>query len=160
MVSDYIDYDPWIDQFPATSAVIYPLTGGVVYGADGNTTITFPVGAVSEPTIVTYADALVSDPPPPFTSTGHSFTLEGQTVTGDPIEQILLPMTIVIHYSETGIDDETALVLFVWENTHWSQITTSVDPEEDTATAMTDKLGLFALFGQGQQHIYLPVILR
>jgi parallel beta-helix repeat protein len=162
-VSNYVDYEPWVGQFPATEGVIEPASGGAVYSADGMVTILFPAGSVEEAVRVTYTQASGGPLPQGLASTGHGFDLAAQTLDGQPVQTLLLPATIVISYGDDDlyrIRREGTLALYRWDGVAWHALPTSLDLTYNTAAATTLSMGTYDLLGEARHIIFLPLVQR
>jgi len=152
------------------STVATPTRGGSLFYTDeqGSTIIVdIPAGAVSKPTEFRYTP-LVG----PTTSAaslafaGQSFTLEAYR-GGEPVPGIVFstPITITIHYSGADVAGlvEDTLELRYWDGSAWAGDGIAL-VKRDTAinrlVVRVTHLTEFALFGNGQNRIYLPVVLN
>jgi murein DD-endopeptidase MepM/ murein hydrolase activator NlpD len=121
---------------------------------DGSTTVSVPAGAVTNTTLLELT--LAPDPvaEPSAIPAGYSFDVSAQDIYGNVVETFLQPLTIVVNYAESIVDYllGNTLTLYYWDGAtqSWQALATSVDLENNTATATTDHLSLFALLGEPQ----------
>ena len=159
------DYSP--DMFKidtSTSTLVTPEDGGELTStANLSTTITFPPNAVTEPVTVTLD--ITSNHPisSSFGFVGHNFYINAITSDGTPVISFTEPFTITIQYSDSDIEelDEASLVLNYWdtETSSWVEIPTIVDIDENKITVVLDHLTDFAVIGETQERIFLPLVL-
>lgn len=71
-------------------------------------------------------------------------------------------MTITVHYDEAAVIsaglDEASLRIYVWDGTHWIELQSTVDTENNTITATVTHLSYFAI-GAPAQEAALAVLL-
>jgi hypothetical protein len=77
------------------------------------------------------------------------------------------PVTITIHYTNADVAglDENALVLEYWDEgtSSWADAACGPydrHPDEDWLAVPICHLSRFALFGEEQQKVYLPLVIR
>jgi uncharacterized repeat protein (TIGR01451 family) len=150
-------------------AVIDPLTGGVVVYTDTQgmtTTVQVPPGAVSETITLVYTpiDSPTQAISPGLRFAGHAFTLEaykgGELQIGFVFSE---PVTITIHYSEDDVQgiDEESLTLNYWNGSAWEDAACGLDdrrPDENLLAVPVCHLSEFALLGEAEYRIYLPLV--
>lgn len=129
-------------------------SGASLTSPDGSTTVSVRAGAVTDTTLLELT--LTPDPvaEPTAIPAGYSFDLTAQDIYGNAVETFLQPLTIVINYAESIVDYvlEDTLTLHYWDDAtqSWQALATSVDLENNSATATTDHLSLFTLLGEPQ----------
>ncbi|HUV95170.1 MAG TPA: peptidoglycan DD-metalloendopeptidase family protein [Anaerolineae bacterium] len=127
-------------------------SGASLTSPDGSTTVSVPASAVTDTTLLELT--LTPDPvaEPSAIPAGYSFDLSAQDIYGNAVETFLQPLTIVINYAESIVDYvlENTLTLHYWDDAtqSWQALATSVDLENNSATATTDHLSLFTLLGE------------
>ena len=102
----------------------------------------------------------------------HAFNLEAQQSSTIPGFTFQKPVTVTIHYSDADVEgvDENSLTLDYWDKTagQWLDVTTTCTPtstydrhpDENWLAVPLCHLSEFALVGERQHHIYLPLVLR
>lgn len=143
-------------------------TGGGVFAA-GNVQLTFPVGALSNPTTIAYTPLeTVPHPLPPNTRSIQSFTLDAWGESGSILSHFGQPYTITLSYTDEqlvseGIDEHTLNVAF-WDTAQWVNILPcegcSVDTVNNRITLKLDHFTEFALVGKEIQKVFLPLTVR
>lgn len=107
-------------QLNQTMLVISNSSGGSLVAPNGSVTVTFPPGAVSGTTTITYTQ-LTS--PTQFTGAlkflGHAFTLVAANQSGNPVTQFSNVFTLTLHYADSdwvnaGVANESLLNLYYW----------------------------------------------
>jgi hypothetical protein len=163
-------------------AVVAPVTqevspgGGTLTYTDpqGNDTlVTVPPGAVSVPIDLTLTPLSVASHPAPAMEgfAGHAFGLEVYLGgTAQPGFGFLQPVTITIHYSDADVEsiDEDTLAPDYWDGSEWADAATTCapvsaydrDPAENWLAVPVCHLSEFALFGEKENEIYLPLVFR
>jgi hypothetical protein len=150
------------------STTITPETGGTLAPAPGFLSVTFPPGAVTASTNVTFR--LLSGPSqrlPNLVFANRSFTIEA-TAGGQPVTDFAQPFTMTLTYDDSdlvaaGITDPNQLNLVFWNGTAWEAILPcsgcSVNTTERTVTVVIDHLTEFALVGpEAAIKVLLPLI--
>jgi PKD repeat protein len=152
-------------------AVIDPTTGGTIIYTDTQrltTIVQDPAGAVTEIITLLYTpiDAPTRAISPELRFAGHAFNLEaylgGELQIGFVFSN---PITITIHYSDDDVQglDEESLTLEYWNGSAWEDAACGLynrHPDENWLSVPVCHLSEFALLGEGEEHIYLPLIVR
>ena len=141
-----------------------PTGGGEAHGFNHHVKAEFPSGALPE-------DAEVSVRAPENTELslgGHPMELTAMGAeSGEEITQFNQPVTITVQYTDeeaerllkrAGMQDETSLSLFYYDETEntWIPLPTSVDPDANQFTAVTDHFSLFDFQAQNWEAARLP----
>ena len=141
-------------------------TGGSLSSPDGDISVEFPDGAVTEPVVVTYTALYLPSSPPPamFAFTGNAFTLEAAYVSSSQeVTAFEKPVTITINYTEGDLNgkDENTLELQYWDGSGWVTDGISIvdrDTINNHLVVTIEHLAEFALFGQ--HRLYLPLVAK
>ena len=147
---------------PATASAITSTVGGLT------TTVQIPTGAVTESTALTYTALAITGQSDPtgFSFAGHAFDLDayqsGVIVSGFTFS---VPVTVTLHYADADIAglDEDSLVLEYWNGSAWVDAACGDydrHPTENWLSVPICHLSQFALFGEREYLIYLPLVLR
>ena len=147
---------------PATASAITSTVGGLT------TTVQIPTGAVTESTALTYTALAITGQSDPtgFSFAGHAFDLDayqsGVIVSGFTFS---VPVTVTLHYADADIAglDEDSLVLEYWNGSAWVDAACGDydrHPNENWLAVPICHLSRFALFGEREYLIYLPLVLR
>jgi hypothetical protein len=119
----------------------------------GEIVITFPAGAVlsdAQVTVSPYREAL---PEPPSGSEAGTTAISVDGLTGI----LAKPATIVVKYKPADLQaaggDASTLSLARWDraDVKWILLPTTVDAAAMTLTAATDRFGVMAVMGHGEQ---------
>jgi hypothetical protein len=123
--------------------------------------IAVPGAAISEPIRLTIQAAGSAPDTGGLAVLGESFTIDAYTLAGAPVTHFAPPVTVVIHYSDAGVQglEESQLQVFYWDTSQaqWVSIPTIVDAGANTLTIQLDHLTMFAVL-QAQLNLYLPQI--
>jgi len=144
------------------STLIYTDTEG------SPTVIQVPGGAVTTETTLVYTPVETATAPSGFSFVGHAFDLDayrnGEYLSDFTFEK---PVTITLYYSDVDVAglDESSLELEYWnENTSlWEDATCGVydrRPDENWLAVPICHLSQFALIGESEYLIYLPLVLH
>ncbi|RLC74482.1 MAG: hypothetical protein DRJ03_31885 [Chloroflexi bacterium] len=142
------------------STLTYTDTQGLV------TTVQVPSGAVTEEITLVYTPVETSTVPSDFVFAGHTFDLDayrsGSLLSGFTFS---VPVTITLHYADADIAglDEDSLVLEYWNGSAWVDAACGAydrHPNENWLAVPICHLSRFALFGEREYFIYLPLVLR
>jgi hypothetical protein len=159
---------------PKVNAVgqITPEAGGILSPTPGYLSVSFPPGAVSAPTSLSFN--LLASPTqrlPNFRFANRAFTLTA-TANGQVVTSFAKPFTLSVTYDNddlaaAGITDPAQLNLVFWSGSAWQQILPCAGCSLDTAnrriTVTLDHLTEFALVapaGEGRAFVYLPLMKR
>jgi parallel beta-helix repeat protein len=153
---------------PASAATLTATVGGLT------TTVAVPSQAVTEAVTLKYTALAVTahGSPANFAFADQAFDLDayqGETLRAGFV--FSKPVTITIHYDEGDIGgvNEDTLVLEYWDEgtSGWvDAVATCIPasvydrhPDEDWLALPICHLSRFALFGEGQRDVYLPLVL-
>jgi peptide/nickel transport system substrate-binding protein len=158
----------------AAQAPASPAAGGSVVFTDTQsltTTIEVPAGALTDSVILRYEEIIPQAVPPGLGSAGHAFDLSAQQ-GGNPLPGLYLlqPAPVTIGYSDAdvaGLSEDT-LFLAVWNGSAWVDAAGTCSPPSTVQRDLTGnrirvsacRLGQFALLGDQQPTIFLPVVIR
>jgi surface protein len=101
-----------------------------------------------------------------FPFAGIYFRLEAVDGDGDPITDLVHPITLTLNYDESTLPvdiPEVDLLLSRFDTglSEWVMLVGDVDPDNDEITVILDHLSEFALIGPEEEFlIYLPLIFR
>ncbi len=136
------------------SAVIEPATGGSLSADNGDLTLDFPPGSVTNSTTVTYTpNASPNNPIGDLVFANMACDLEATDGEGTPVTQFDPPYTLTLLYQDSdwqdaGINDESTLNLYHWNGSQWEAALPcsgcSLDTVNNTLIAV---LGHFSEFG-------------
>lgn len=141
----------WNSSCP-TTGLCSPEAGGTVSTSDGKILVSAPAGACSDTTLLQLT--LTPDPvaEPSGIPAWRSFALSGRDADGNPVTSHPEPLAIEVRYSEADITHllEDTLRLYSWDGSTsaWLPISTTLDLDNNTATAVVDHLSQFTLLGQ------------
>ncbi|HUW14294.1 MAG TPA: DNRLRE domain-containing protein, partial [Anaerolineae bacterium] len=156
---------------PITQVIIEPLGGGVVLSPNGGIKVTFPPGAVEKITLVKYTQQPAPPHPiGPLKYAGTSFDLSAFGPSGEPVQQFLTDLELVILYEDqdwqqAGIAGEESLGLYRWDGTAWQGVLPCEGCMHDLMgnrfTVLLDHLSEFALMGAAEvrSSLYLPLLM-
>ena len=159
---------PYLMDWRFTTTVTDTITdtGGTVTAPDGDVSVEFPDGAVSDTIAVTYTSFYV--PPHPPTSTfafaSIAFVLEvADLSSGEQITTFAQPLTLTIDYTDGDLGgiDENTLELRYWDGSGWVTDGITIvewDTVNNRLVVTIDHLTEFALLGK--YHLYLTLVLR
>jgi hypothetical protein len=145
--------EEYIPPFEETTVTVLPDRETMLRTPGGEIVITFPAGAVlsdARVTVSPYTDAL---PAPPSGSKAGTTAITVDGLTG----LLAKPATIVVRYNPADLHaaggDATTLSLARWDraDVKWILIPTTVDSVAMTLTATTDRFGIMAVMGGGNQ---------
>jgi hypothetical protein len=132
------------------SANLTPSQPGEMVTSDGSLTMTFPAGAVSNPTVITYTQ--LPEPPQPTGSyqfAGVTFQITAVTDLGNPVTTFSKPVEIVLHFTDQDVAglNPADLGVYYWNTTSsaWVLIPSIVDMANHTITITLNHLTQFAL---------------
>lgn len=176
---DNANADPWVHPTGLKSFHMwaFEMGGAEEWSIDGDaggmftslsgTSINIAAGEFSGLWNFVYSDIPLANPSNKLLPTGHSFTVEGVESTRAETRAIedsgQFMITIPYSNEELTSIDETSLGIYVMtvDSEEWTPIATDLDMENDTATIITSRFGLFALLGDSDDYsLYLPAILR
>jgi hypothetical protein len=166
---------PLFTAFSSEFQALVPESGAIVLlpdgdVTDGNTSITFPAGALSQSITLTIQSL---DPAHPFlVPSGNGLAQPGAPLVvydiDADIRRFAKPVTLTVLYNDVdptpGTVDgtavqETDLRLFWWDGSVWRLLGGVVDPNLNTVTAQTTHFSLFARFPVGRlsAHSFRPL---
>jgi hypothetical protein len=158
-----------VDVLPASVSDVVTPNQGTLETPDGTFQASFPAGAVTQTTLVTYtAHSVASQFLSDDLALLRDFTLEATTSGGAPVTQFQQPYTITLRYSEAELAaanvDEASLKLLFWDGTGWADLLPcqgcGIDTDNNRVTVVLDKVGEFALVGTQRLTVFLPVVVR
>jgi len=125
-----------------------------------------PAGAVTTTTTLQYTAIPTVATSAGFAFAGTAFTLEAY-VDGilQPGFTFETPITITLSYTDTQVSDvdEETLILQYWDGWSWSDAACGPydrHPAENWLSVPVCHLTEFGWFGEGDFHIYLPLVMR
>ena len=133
---------------------------------DSATVIQVPGGAVTEGITLVYTPVETSTAPSDFVFAGHTFDLDayrsGSLLSGFTFS---VPVTITLHYADADVAglDEDSLVLEYWNGSAWGDAACGAydrHSDENWLAVPICHLSRFALFGEREYLIYLPLVMR
>jgi predicted GH43/DUF377 family glycosyl hydrolase len=153
---------------PITTVVSTTLGSIITDTSDLTTTIEIPTAAVTGTTTIVYTSlpTVTVTPSPTFAFAGHAFNLEAYRnnvlILGFTFEE---PVTITIEYSDEDVEGlvEDELTLQYWDGSTWGDAACGDydrDREANVISVPICHLSDFALFGEKETVIYLPIILK
>ncbi|MCL4836256.1 MAG: hypothetical protein KJZ86_27700 [Caldilineaceae bacterium] len=126
--------------------------------------IEFPSGAVSETLSLRIGGGPGHSAPDGMRQIGNGFSIEAYNGQGEPVHQFLQAYTITL--STARVDHQDFHIfsprLAYWDESEsaWKSIPTSYDPTSGVLIATLDHLTQFAIFGEIQSKVYLPMTTR
>jgi len=96
-------------------------------------------------------------------SAGVWFDLSATDEYGDPLIDLVSPMTITVSYLNDGSIPTDTLKLYGWNGTEYvDDGITQIARTDDAVTSTVDHLTLFHLMSEGPdyQQVYLPVVIK
>jgi hypothetical protein len=130
------------------------------------TVIQVPSGAVTEEITLVYTPVETPTAPSDFAFAGHTFDLDayrnGSLLSGFTF---IVPVTITLQYTDADIAglDEDSLMLEYWGGSAWVDAACGAydrHPDGNWLAVAICHLSQFALFGEREYLIYLPLVLR
>jgi dipeptidyl aminopeptidase/acylaminoacyl peptidase len=133
----------------------------VVTGAGGHllvpgVAVVVPLAAVSETTTFTVSSVPTATTlPGSVQDVGPRFALTAILTDGTPVTSTLRPLTLTVTYddgawqaAQVAVEESLALWYRDLIGANWLPLTGTLDMASNTLTAVTDRLGLFALLGK------------
>jgi hypothetical protein len=96
-------------------------------------------------------------------SAGVWFDVSATDSLGDPLTNLMSPMTITVRYLNDGSVPTDTLKLYWWNGTEYvTDGVTQIERTDYAVTSTVDHLGLFNLMGKGPDlyRVYLPTVIR
>ncbi|HSQ25657.1 MAG TPA: peptidoglycan DD-metalloendopeptidase family protein, partial [Anaerolineales bacterium] len=135
------------------------------FASEDGVTISIPAGAVIQDVTLGYnlapepesADMTVNNP---LTSAetipvGHTFQLSGVYVDTTWLSTFAIPVSLTVIYEDEELlyGDEGSLMLYAWQpgTASWMPLVTTLNTENNSAQAWTDRAGIFSLRAQPLQ---------
>ena len=140
---------------------LFPEQSKVILSIDGSTSVTFPQGAVSQITTITYTTTQATSTGS-LTGIGHFFDMSAViSGTNTPVTSFNKTYTITVEYTDVqrGPAIESTLSLYSWNGSSWSPVPSNRDPVNNVVTAVLDHMTRFAVLGETYRS-YLPGFLR
>ncbi|MEW5957158.1 MAG: PKD domain-containing protein, partial [Chloroflexota bacterium] len=131
-VSDQLAIEPGSsDETPVVSTILpaNPDSTPVITSAEGNFSVTFPPGVLTEPVVITHTPyrAEINQGPGSLTR----FDLVAETLAGQPVTGFSQPLTLTLDLGEFGVSDEMAetAIFLTWDESaqSWQPISTTID---------------------------------
>ena len=143
-----------------------PGQGGQLFHRHG-VTLTVPPGAVSDTTRFQlgplFTDTHPVSPPGGLLFANRAFVLNAYRF-GEPVGHFGVPLTITMNYTDTDVAGLKRETLQVWTRSGpegpWSRPDHPARVMSGTLAFTTTHLSQFALFGEGNHRIYLPLVAR
>jgi len=153
---------------PITTVVSTTLGSIITDTSDLTTTIEIPAGAVTDTTTIVYTSlpTITGAPSPTFAFAGHALSLEAYRndvlILGFTLEE---PITVTIEYSDEDVEGlvEDELTLWYWNGSTWTDAACGDydrDLEANVIRVAVCHLSDFALFGEEETVVYLPIIVK
>jgi hypothetical protein len=162
-------YELASDLASAKVVTVYPgVANTLVYtDAQGNVVrVDIPADAVTGTTTLFYTPLTTATPPADLAFADIAFTLEAYR-GGVHLSQFVFeqPITVTMHYTDASVAgmDESSLRLYYWDGGQWVDAACGAydrHPDQNWLAVPVCHLSEFALFGEVQQRVYLPVVLR
>jgi hypothetical protein len=156
-------YPMWLYSVRTTMA-LDPSYGGQLTSPTHQILVDVPQNFYSDSLMFNLGSQPISQPSASLLNTSHSFSLTATDTTGNSVHQLDENLILHIDFSMTDVQGIKAdsLSIYTWdENTDsWNIILTTIDWVSMTATALTSHLSLFALLGESENIIYLPIIVH
>ncbi len=161
----------------AATTVTPTVSSSLVYTDTQNnsTSIFIPTGAITQETTLYFTAITTTTNPDPVgaASGGHTFMLDAYQ-SGTLFQDFSFdqPVTVTLSYSDDDIAglDESSLLLYYWNEgqNQWVDAATTCPsnssydrhPAENWLAVSICHLSEFALFGQPQSKIYLPIVVK
>ncbi len=153
----------------AINTVVSTTLGSIITDtSDLTTTIEIPARAVTETTTIVYTSlpTITGAPSPIFAFAGHALSLEAYRndvlILGFTLEE---PITVTIEYSDEDVEGlvEDELTLWYWNGSTWTDAACGDydrDLEANVIRVAVCHLSDFALFGEEETVVYLPIIVK
>jgi len=143
-----------------------PNQGGQLHHRHG-VTLTVPPGALSDTTRFQlgplFTDTHPVGPAGSLLFANRAFELNAYRF-GEPVGHFSAPLTITMNYTDTDVVGLKRETLRMWTRSGpegpWAQLDEPARLMSGTLTFTTTHLSQFALFGQGEHRIYLPLVAR
>ncbi len=151
---------------PHGAMALGPYQGGQLRHAYG-VTLTVPPGAVSD-TVRFQVGPLLTDthpitPPGGLLFANRAFEMAAYRFGGQ-VRQFNRPLTITVGYSDTDVSGLTRETLRLWTRSGpeeaWKQLGEPVRVMSGALSFTTTHFSQFALFGESQYRVYLPLVVR
>jgi uncharacterized repeat protein (TIGR01451 family) len=151
---------------PHGALALGPYEGGQVHHSYG-VTLTVPPGAISDTTRFQigplYTATHPTDPPPGLMFAHRAFEMNAFRF-GEPVAQFGQPLTITLRYRAGDVQGLKRETLRLWTRSGpgepWAMLGEPARVMSGTLEFTTTHFSQFALFGNGQYQLYLPVIRR
>jgi hypothetical protein len=145
----------------ATTVLRSPWYGGTLTAPENRCEAIFVGNSVNTETEVVYAETL-NPPPPNGKLVVRAFELRAtETATGDAVTTFLQPYYMTLHYtnSELGPVNEATCGLYWWNGSKWArEQAAQFDRKNNEVTVSLDHMSVFALLGEADERLYLPMM--
>jgi oligopeptide transport system substrate-binding protein len=149
-------------------SIVIGTDGGELSSDDGDTTVQVPPGAFTATVVITHTPVTGMPPAGNLNRIGNAFDLTAvYSDTGRPARlQPGYAYTVTAAYSDTelGPTAEDTLGLYRWDESGgaWTQqgVSSSVSTTDNVVTARVDHFSEFALLGEKEYRLHLPLVLR
>lgn len=154
-----------VNWFVETVTTTIPSTGGTFVSTDDSTSYEFAPGVFTDTVDVSHSVLYPGSVPSIDNNINliHAFEVNAIShLTGDPV-QPSSAYTITVQYDETKLGNvsESTLALYRWSGTVWEKETTSItDISSNVITAHPTHFSVWAVLGEGDNQLYLPIIQR
>jgi len=153
----------WVQGEP--SEITYDPSGEAnLTSSTGDAKIGFPIAAYQDTLTLQLLNSQATSLSQ-FGSAGHSFILQAWGTLGNPVVNLLKPISITVRYEEGDASAvfEDTLALYRWDSASgsWQKMPSQLDIFANVVNAEVDRLGHFALMGQIRYYkVYLPLVER
>jgi hypothetical protein len=145
--------EEYIPPFETATVKVVPDRETVLRTSGGEVTITFPAGAVLSDADLTVSPYVQALPAPPSGSEAGTtaFTVDGLTGI------LAKPATVVVKFNPADLEaaggQAGTLSLTRWDRAdgRWTLLPTTLNADAMTLTATTDRFGIMAIMGGGEQ---------
>jgi hypothetical protein len=151
---------------PHGTMALGPFQGGQLYHRHG-VTLTVPPGSVTDTTRFQFRPLFTEtrpvSPPGGLLFANRAFELSAFRF-GEPVREFSRPLTITMNYTDTDVIGLRRETLRLWKRAGpdepWAVLSEPGQMTSGTLSFTTTHFSQFALFGQAQGRIYLPLILQ
>jgi hypothetical protein len=149
----------------AKQGQISPTEPSTITAADGTFQLSFPAGAVTSSTTITYTEQITpSHSLGSLRFAGRSFTIIAKTNNGTPVQTFSAPFTLILTYTDAELAAagiiEANLDLVFWNGSQWVSTAPSIDTTNNRVSVTLSHLTEFALVQQTKWLVYVPAIYK
>lgn len=156
---------PLLPPRPAMAKIVLrsPWYGGTLTAPEGRAEVIFVGSSVASETEVIYAESL--RPPPAdgrLLVTAFQLTAK-ETASGNAVTSFATPYYMTLHYTnaELGPVNEATCGLYWWNGSKWvREPDAQFDRSKNEVTVSLDHMSYFAILGEANEQLYLPLIDR